>query len=158
MEKKQRILQRFSLALKIVSAVVAVAIIILIIDFFAGDNTWETIVTEIHKGCYIECLDNNAQSIFYYQDGDNAKKKYIVEEWAPILKYATDGETTVAVCFVSEESEEDEKIFLIFNTETEEKISFDSPEKLFEFCEKEKIVLSAWQRSHCRSYYQGKED
>ena len=157
MEKKQRLLQRFSLALKIASAVVAVAIIILIIDFFAEDNTGETVVTEIHKNCYIECLDNNAQSIFCYQGGGEAEKKYIIEEWAPVLKYATDGEATVAVCFVSDKQEE-EKIFLIFNTVTEEKIFFDSQEKLFEFCEKEKIVLSAWQRSHCRSYYQDKED
>ena len=157
MKKTQKIFRVFLLALKIIFGIVAIAIIILIIDFFTGDNARNTVVTEIHKNCYIECLDNNAQSIFCYQGGGEAEKKYIIEEWAPVLKYATDGEATVAVCFVSDKQEE-EKIFLIFNTVTEEKIFFDSQEKLFEFCEKEKIVLSAWQRSHCRSYYQDKED
>ncbi len=130
MKKTQKVFGGFLLAIKIISVIIALAIIIMIIDFFAGDNTWQTVVTEIHKGCYIECFDNNAQSIFYYQDGDETEKEYIVEEWTPVLKYATDGKATVAVCFVSKESEEkEEKIFLIFNTETEEKSFFDSQKK-----------------------------
>lgn len=126
MKKTQKVFGGFLLAIKIISVIIALAIIIMIIDFFAGDNTWQTVATEIHKGCYIECFDNNAQSIFYYQDGD--------------------------------EKEKEEKIFLIFNTETEEKSFFDSQEKMIEFCKKENIYLLQWQKAHCNSFYQGKEE
>lgn len=161
MKKTQKVFVGFLLAIKIISVIIALAIIILIIDFFAGDNTWQTIVTEIHKDCYIECHDNNNQSIFYYHDGDETEKEYIVEEWAPVLKYATDGKVTVAVCFVSDKAENEEISFLVFNTETEEKNYFVSQEELLDFCKNEKIVLSDWQHAHCEAFgysHQLKED
>jgi len=55
--------------LKIIFAVFIVCIVIGIIDFFTSDNTWHAAVTEIHKNCYIEHLDDDMQSIYYYPHG-----------------------------------------------------------------------------------------
>ena len=136
----------FLFAIKIISVIIALAIIILIIDFFAGDNTWQTIVTEIHKDCYIECHDHNNQSIFYYHDGDETEKEYIVEEWAPVLKYATDGKVTVAVCFVSDKAE-NEEICMRFLHENKEfsAESFDLPDPIGHV---ESGMLTLWPHIH----------
>ena len=140
-----------SSVLKIIFGIIAVAIVLLIADFFLSDDSWNTVVTEIHEGCYIECLDDNMQSIYYYPDGDEAnERKYIVEEWEDIIKYASNGKDIVAFHCIYNKSEDDEEDkFVIFNTETEEENSFNTQEKFLEFCEKEKIVLSDWQKSHC---------
>lgn len=151
MKKTRKIFRVFSLALKIIFGIVAVAIIILIIDFFARDNAWDTVVTEIHKGCYIECLDDNMQSVYYYPDGDETgERKYIVDEWEAVLKYASDGKEIVAFqCIYNLSEDDEENKFVIYNTTNKEKAVFDTQGALTEFCEKEKIILSEWQSVHC---------
>lgn len=136
--------------LKTVFAVFVVCAVIFIIDFYADDNTFQTVVTEIHKDCYVECLDENMQSIYYYHDGNKAQKKHIVEEWETVKKYGTNGEDIVAIhCIYNKFFENEKEQFIIFNTVTEEKTVFDTQEALTEFCEEEKIVLSDWKTEGC---------
>lgn len=137
--------------LKIIFAVFIVCIVTGVIDIFTGDDTFHTVVTEIYKGCYIECLDDNMKSIYYYPEGnETVERKYIVEEWEAVKKYASDGKEVVAFHCIYNMSDEDEKNeFVIYNTVTEEKSVFDTQEALTEFCEKEKIILSEWEKAHC---------
>ncbi len=137
--------------LKIIFAVLIICIVIGVIDFFTSDDTFHTVVTEIHKGCYIECLDDYMQSIYYYPDGDETReRKYIVEEWEAVKKYASDGKEVVAVHYIYNQSDVDEKNqFMIYNTTTAEKHVFDTQELLRDFCEKEKIILLDWKETHC---------
>ncbi|MBR3587990.1 MAG: hypothetical protein IKL16_00350 [Clostridia bacterium] len=137
--------------LKIIFAVLIICIVIGVIDFFMSDDTFHTVVTEIHKGCYIECLDDYMQSIYYYPDGDETReRKYIVEEWEAVKKYATDGKEVVAFHCVYNMSDEDEKNKLVIcNTTIGEKVVFVTEEALTEFCKKEKIILSEWKKPHC---------
>ena len=51
--------------LKIIFAVLIICIVIGVIDFFMRDDTFHTVVTEIHKGCYIECLDDHMQRVLF---------------------------------------------------------------------------------------------
>ena len=57
--------------------------------FFSSDeDVFHSVVTEIHKDCYIEDLDDDMQSIYYYPDGDESKDRiYIVDEWENVIKY-----------------------------------------------------------------------
>lgn len=136
--------------LKTVLAVFIVCAVIFIIDFYTSDDTFHTVIAEIHKDCYIENLDDNMQSIYYYHNGDDAQKKYIVEEWEDVVKYATNGKDVVAIhCIYNKFFENEKEQFIIFNTVTEEKTVYDTQEGLAEFCEKEKIVLSEWQKAYC---------
>ncbi|MBQ2828383.1 MAG: hypothetical protein IJF20_03965 [Clostridia bacterium] len=158
MEKKDKkhlkIFGGFLFALKIIFGIFIAVIIILVIDFFVSDDGWHTVVTEIHEGCYIEDLDDNMQSIYYYPDGDETgERKYIVEEWEDIIKHASNGKDIVAFhCIYNKFEDDEEDRFVIFNTKTEEEISFNTQEKFLEFCAEEKIVLSDWYTDGARIY------
>lgn len=136
--------------LKTVFAVFIVCAVIFIIDFYTDDNAFQTVATEIHKGCYIECLDDNMQSVYYYRNGDETQKKYVVEEWEAVKKYATNGKDIVAIhCIYNKSFENEKEQCIVFNTVTEEKSVFDTQEALTEFCEEEKIILSDWKTEGC---------
>ncbi len=136
--------------LKTVFAVFIVCAVIFIINFYTDDNTFQTVVTQIHKDCFIENLDDNMQSIYCYPNGDEAQKKYIVEEWEDVVKYATNGKDVVAIhCIYNNFFENEKEQFIVFNTVTEEKFTFDKQEDFLKYCKEEQIVLSEWKTEGC---------
>lgn len=109
-------------------------------------------ITEIFDGCYIEDLDDDMVSMYYYSDENEEDKKYIVYEWEKIIKYASNGKDTVAFhCIYNYNEENEEDKFVVFNTATEKEISFHSQKEFIDYCKEEKINLSDWQYHH-RAY------
>ncbi len=51
--------------LTIVLALVLLAFFSVVVILLTGEAEFNTVVTEIHKGCYIEDLDDDMQSIYY---------------------------------------------------------------------------------------------
>jgi hypothetical protein len=46
-----------------------------------NEEVFHSVETEIVNGCYIEKLDNNMQSMYYYPKGDKTNERiYIVDE------------------------------------------------------------------------------
>lgn len=133
-------------ALTVILAVILLAFVSLVVILFTGEAEFNTVVTEIYNGCYIEDLDDDMQSIYYYPDSDESKDKvYIVDEWENIIKYASDGKDTVAFHCIYNQYEDNEKdLFVVFNTDTEEKLEFKTQELFLECCHNEKIELSDW--------------
>lgn len=133
--------------LAVLCALILVGFVSLVVILIAGEPEFNTVVTEIHKGCYIEDLDDKMQSIYYYPDGDESKDRvYIVDEWENVIKYASDGKDTVAFHCIYNQYEEDEKdLFVVFNTSTQTENKFKNQQAFIDFCEEQKIQLSDWQ-------------
>lgn len=116
--------------------------------FFSSDeDTFHSVVTEIYNGCYIEDLDDDMQSIYYYPGADESKDRvYIVDEWENIIKYASDGKDTVAFHCIYNQYEDNEKdLFVVFNTSTQTENKFKNQKAFIDFCEEQKIQLSDWE-------------
>lgn len=150
MEKKDKKISKIFLwilfVLKIIFGIFIAVVVVLVIDFFVSDHGWHSVVTEIYEGCYIEDFDDNMQSIYYYPDGDEAKeRKYIVEEWEDIVKYASNGKDIVAFHCIYDNSTYEDK-FVIFNTSEEKQVAFDTQKDFADFCKEENIILSEWKR------------
>jgi hypothetical protein len=136
-----------SIPIVIICCVVVFFIISFISLFFApAEELYHSVVTEIHKGCYIEDVDCKAESIYYYPDGDESKEKvYIVDEWEEVIKYTSNGKNIVAFhCIYNYWEDSKKDLFVVFNTDTEEKLEFKTQELFLEYCNNEKIKLSDW--------------
>lgn len=106
---------------------------------------FHTVETEIVNGCYIEKLDNNMQSMYYYPKGDKTNERiYIVDEWKNIIKYASDEKYIVAFHCIYEDIDTSKDMFVIFNLKEEKERDFDTQDDFIEYCENEKINLSDW--------------
>lgn len=137
-----------SIPIVIISCVImflSVTFFIMILTIDEGD--FHTVVTEIYNGCYIEDLDDDMQSIYYYPDADESKDRvYIVDEWENIIKYASDGKDTVAFHCIYNQYEDNEKdLFVVFNTTTQKENKFKNQKAFLDFCEEQKIQLSDWE-------------
>lgn len=115
------------------------------IAFFTDEDTFGPVETKIHKDCYIENLDDDFQRIYYYPQGDKKQKKFIVEEWEDVKKYATNGKDTVAFHCIYDNSTYEDK-FVIFNTAEEKEFTFDTQKEFADFCREEHIIFSDWKR------------
>ncbi len=134
--------------LVMISCIPILFVIAILSLFFSSDeDTFHSVVTEIHKGCYIEDLDDDMQSIYYYPDADESKDKiYIVDEWENIIKYASNGEDTVAFHCIYNQYEDNKKdLFVIFNTSTQIENKFENQQSFLDFCADKKIKLSDWE-------------
>ena len=123
--------------------------------FFSSDeNTFHSVVTEIYNGCYIEDLDDDMQSIYYYPDGDESKDRiYIVDEWENVIKYASDGKNTVAFHCIYNQYEDNQKdLFVVFNTSTQTENKFENQQSFLEYCKEQNIKLSDWERGGGTDY------
>ena len=137
-----------SIPIVIICCVVVFFVISFISLFFTpAEELYHSVVTEIHKGCYIEDLDDKMQSIYYYPDGDESKDKvYIVHEWENIIKYASDGKDTVAFHCIYNQYEDNKKdLFVVFNTSTQTENKFENQQSFLDFCADKKIKLSDWE-------------
>lgn len=132
----------------IISCIPILFVISIFSLFFSSDeDVFHSVVTEIHKGCYIEDLDDKMQSIYYYPDADESKERvYIVEEWEDIIKYASDGKDTVAFHCIYNQCEDSKKdLFVVFNTSTQTENKFENQQSFLDFCADKKIKLSDWE-------------
>jgi hypothetical protein len=133
--------------LTVILAMILLVFVSLVVILFTGEAEFNTVVTEIYNGCYIEDLDDDMQSIYYYPDADESKDKvYIVDEWENIIKYASDGKDTVAFHCIYNQYEDNEKdLFVVFNTTTKKENKFKNQKAFLDFCEEQKIQLSDWE-------------
>lgn len=135
---------------KIIAVVLAAGIVLGFlllhaVAFFADEDTFVPAKIKIHKDCYLENLDDKAQSVYYYPDGDETQKKFIVEEWEDVKKYATNGKDVVAFHCIYDNSTYEDK-FVIFNTSEENEVAFNTQKDFADFCKEENIILSEWKR------------
>ena len=130
----------------------SVTFFIMILTIDEGD--FHTVVTEIHKGCYIEDLDSNMESIYYYPDADESKDRvYVVDEWENVIKYASNGKDTVAFHCIYNQYDSNEKVlFVIYNTKTQKEKTFESQSEFLDFCKDNKLSLMDWQPCNGTSY------
>lgn len=137
-----------SIPIVIISCVImflSVTFFIMILTIDEGD--FHTVVTEIHKGCYIEDLDDDMQSIYYYLDGNESKDRiYIVDEWENVIKYASDGKDKLAFhCIYNQYDDNEKDLFVVFNTSTQKEHKFKNQQDFLDFCIQENIQLSDWE-------------
>ena len=126
-----------------------------IADSSKSEDYWfHSVKTEIIDGCYIEDLDTDFQSIYYYPDGnEEAEPKYIVNEWEDIIKYASDGKATIAFhCIYNKYEDEEKDRFVVFNVAEEKETSFDTQKDFIDYCTKENLTLSDWQSGMGKRY------
>lgn len=109
------------------------------------EELFHSVEKEIVSGCYIEDLDDNMQSMYYYPDGDMTKeRRYIVGEWQNIIKYASADNTTVAFhCIYGHSGAGDDK-FVVFYLDEEKEIRFNTQDEFVEYCKTKNITLSDW--------------
>lgn len=140
--------------LTVVLALVLLAFVSLVVILFTGEAEFNTVVTEIHKGCYIEDLDSNMESIYYYPDADESKDRvYVVDEWENVIKYASNGKDTVAFHCIYNQYDSNEKVlFVIYNTKTQKEKTFESQSEFLDFCKDNKLSLMDWQPCNGTSY------
>ena len=123
--------------------------------FFSSDeDTFHSVVTEIYNGCYIEDLDDDMQSIYYYPDGDESKDRiYIVDEWENVIKYASNGKDTLAFhCIYNQYDDNKKDLFVVFNTSTQTENKFKNQQSFLDFCADHKIKLSDWEKGGGTDY------
>ncbi len=121
---------------------------------FDDEKVFGIVETKIVDGCYIEDLDDNMQSIYYYPDDDKSvQQKYIVNQWENIIKYSSDGKSIIAFhCVYNQfEDSEDDK-FVVFDLSSENEITFETQNDFIDYCNKEKITLSDWKNGRGVAY------
>ena len=122
-------------------------ITILSLLFSSDEDTFHSVVTEICDGCYIEDLDSNKESIYYYPNADESKDRvYIVDEWENVIKYTSNGKDIVAFHCIYNQYDSNEKVlFVIYNTKTQKEKTFESQKEFLDFCTDNKLSLLDWQ-------------
>lgn len=138
----------------IISAVVFIALLLFIIAlvsmYFSEAPTFHGVTKEVFPGCFVEHIDSDFQSIYYYPTGDKKDGKvYIVEEWAEVIKFASDKKENLAFhCIYTNEKD----VFVVYNISKQKEIQFKSQQEFLEYCDEKNLKLSEWESGGCKEY------
>lgn len=139
----------------IISSVILIGIFLFLLAIasicFSDESApLHSVTKEVFSGCYVEHIDSDCQSIYYYPTGNEKDgKAYIVEEWNEVIKFASDNKEIIAFhCIYNAKKD----AFVVYNTSTQEERQFKTQQAFLDYCNEKNLVLSEWVPGGCLEY------